>query len=121
MRTFHCDHCGLDKERKENGGTGYADTPFGRACYECCAAIDREWIRNNRKDTLYLTKDAEGHYKISNWPRSFTIFPYRVRKTSASFFGRHGIRTYAWFTFEGKAWLGINQGDMDILRCRRLA
>lgn len=121
MTTFHCDHCGLDKPKQEQGGTGYANTPFGLACYECCAAIDREWLRNNRKETLYLTKDSEDHYKITNWPGTLVIWPHHVKHTSASFFGRRGSRTYAWFSFEGQAWLGVNQGDMQILRCRRVA
>jgi len=99
-------------------GTGYATTPEGdRVCYDCCATVDREFMREKRKNTLYLTKKG-GKWGVSNWCGTLFLPCGTPRK------GRHNIartRYDVWFSFEGQSWHGVQYGDMtQICHCRRV-
>lgn len=54
---------------------------------------------------------------VQDWSGQLRIKPTKVRK------GRHNIartRFDVWFTYEGQRWHGVNIGDNQILRCRRI-
>ncbi len=141
MSTFRCVRCNQDKPVQTDGGTGYASDSETdeKTCYACCADVDREYMEQNGKITLYLTVDHESlaangtsheycvknkihprnyGWKITNWPGSLVIHPFRVRE------GRHNIartRYDVWFNHNGKAWHGVQYGDnTQIVHCRKL-
>lgn len=103
------------------GGTGYATDSEGRkVCYACCAEQDKTYMRDHDKTTLYLSKDTSDQWKVTNWPGSLTIKPDYVKRSKGYGFGREYDRHDVWFTFQGDRWHGINQGDNQLLRCRKL-
>jgi hypothetical protein len=99
------------------GAVGYAEDSEGwRYCYACCAFLDKEAMRRDGHIALYLSKE-----QLSNWPGTLKIVPKRIKRSLASAFGRPITRYDVWFEFEGTQWHGVNQGDNEICRCRRLA
>lgn len=115
MSEFTCSQCLEVKPIPVTGGTGYGT--YGESsdpvCYACCANVDRETLRHADRTALYLAKGI-----VTNWPGTLTIVPSRTKN------GRHniaGTRIDVWFTGpDGAAWHGVNIGDNDILRCRKL-
>jgi hypothetical protein len=112
---------------------GYATNDQGeKICYECCAELDKQYMRDHGKITLYLT-DIHRHDdrfrfrldqvfstvsgNVSNWPGSLK-FPDRNIKI-----GRHniaGVRYDVWFVFENYVWHGTRYGDnTEIVHCRK--
>lgn len=101
-------------------------------CYDCCSKTDMAYMRKHGKNTLYFsysspcnnpqfthsgTNMTASDYLVSNWPGGINIRPTRVRR------GKHNIareRWDVWFTFEGTEWHGVNIGDNQILRCKRI-
>lgn len=86
-------------------------------CYSCCAENDTRDMIDTGRAVLYLTEGPTDQFFVSNWPGSLKIEPYRVRK------GAHniaGTRYDVWFSFDGKPWHGVNIGDNQILRCKRI-
>lgn len=78
-------------------------------------------MRKLDRITLYLTRDTTKpypDYTVSNWPGSLRI---PVRHVSI---GRHnmaGKRYTAYFTHEGREWVGVQYGDnTQVLHCRKL-
>lgn len=119
-----CDTCGrptYGPALGESGGVGYAtDSEMGlRHCYVCCADHDRAYMRKHGRIDLYISHDnfSPSSWRITNWPGSLDLNPTVVRK------GAHNIartRFDAWFKFDGANWHGVNIGDNQILRCKRL-
>lgn len=124
--TFHCNDCRTDYPIRREDGTGYAVVGKDeagaeiRVCYECCAARDREHMRQHGTMVLYLVQkrvicgpDKQtrgGTWEITNWPGTLRIFVSHLKK------GRHNIagsRYDAWFKFDGHWWWG------EIIRCKR--
>lgn len=109
--------CGHAESPHSEITRGYGkDDQGNRYCYDCCAARDRQAMRDDGRITLYLTgNDASGWY-IVNWPASLKFKAYV--KT-----GRHNIarvRYDAWFNFEGAQWHGVQYGDnTQIIHCNR--
>lgn len=100
---------------KTSGGTGYANDISAPVCYACCAEVDKEAMRLHGKTVLYVVL-KDGQYKVTNWPGTLTLEPWKVSK------GRHNMartRLDVWFNFEGSTWHGVNIGDNDLLRCKR--
>jgi hypothetical protein len=59
-------------------------------------------------------------FKVSNWCGSWKVSAYARRSLSAAFGGPID-RWDVWFTGpDGKQWYGVNKGDNQILRARRL-
>ena len=91
-----------------------------RAPY-CAQAYQQAMLDTGRAD-LYLTREtiAGGHVRhfATDWAGELR---FRVHTLSK---GRHNIartRFDAWFLGpEGQPWHGVNIGDNDILRCRRV-
>ena len=126
--TFACVDCHAIKEAKTNHcGTGYADCPDGKVCYDCCAARDEKFMTEHGKITMYLTLqqcELRGTYRpmrnstIPNWPGTLR-FVGIVRT------GRHnmaGKRYDVWFSDnDGKKWHGVTYGDnTQLCHCKRL-
>lgn len=137
LRTFKCSQCHEVKPVPQGtGGTGYARNAQNRkVCYACCADNDREYMRTHDRIDLYLVQRdpipdrAQRTYRnvnsagkvrewfVTNWPSSLEL-PVFTLKTGAHNIAR--TRIDVWFKFEGREWHGVNIGDNDILRCRKL-
>lgn len=103
------------------GGTGYAtDRRRRKTCYACCAEVDKAEMRKRGRILLYLSRDGSAYWKITNWPGTLTIYPTRASSSRCWGFGREYPRHDVRFLFEGQRWYGVNQGDNQILRCRRV-
>lgn len=117
--------------------TGYGVTEDGkRICWTCCADADRARMIETGRATLYLvsriapaceTYTGIGarpgptlKYKVANWPDSLSFPVTRIRVARRG--GGFGAdRVDVWFTGpDGKPWHGVNRGDNQIARCRRL-
>ena len=91
-------------------------------CYKCCADREKTRMLDTGRATLYLTREtiAGGHVRhfATNWPGELKFRVHTISK------GRHNIartRVDVWFIGpDDKPWHGVNIGDNDILRCRRV-
>lgn len=91
-----------------------------RAPY-CAQACKARMIESGRA-TLYLTREtiAGGHVRhfVTDWAGELKFRVHTISK------GRHniaGTRYDAWFIGpDNQPWHGVNIGDNQILRCRRL-
>ena len=108
-----CTRCG-----KVTDTVGYdaAKHPY---CYDCCALIDSEFMRDNDRITLYLAKNGSGTYEITNWPGSLRY------SAGTPIIGKHnmaGIRRDVWFKdICGNWWWGVQYGnDSEICHCKKL-
>ena len=114
-----CDRCNKEIHKTEGScGTGYATNEHNETiCYECCADVDREWMRTHDKITLYLTEQS-GAWSITNWPGSLHFDNLHVRT------GRHNfarVRYDTWIRFEGQLWHGVRCGDnTEIVHLQRV-
>ena len=115
---FHCDTCGLDAYAPAGSlGTGYGVDDKGRkCCYQCCAKVDADYMREHGRMTLYL--DASKR-KVSNWPGSLAFTTGAVRK------GRHniaGVQYDTWFMGpDNTSWHAVQYGDnTQIAHCKRV-
>lgn len=146
-RPTHCAECGAELPRGSDGaGTGYGsgkaepvathpDAPALKkgeslerspaVCYPCCGKHDEKEMRETGRAVLYLSDvagaDPRGscrdRLRVSNWPGSLSL-PVLAVRASRNNFGAQ--RTDVWFRHEGREWHGVNVGDNQILRCRRL-
>lgn len=130
---FICTNCNQHINYDSEGvGTGYAtgenDT---KICYQCCADLDMEYMRNHGEICLYLSLDTDktgrvdivksaiGRHvsgKVTNWPGTLEF-------RAGGKIGRHnfvGVRYDVWFAFEGYFWHGVTYGDFtQICHCKR--
>jgi hypothetical protein len=118
-------------------GTGYGiDAKGVKTCYTCIGLADRKELIETGKQTGYLSmkhriydglgtiRYGRGHDAMEdgtygNWPGTFTI-PIRGvnAKRSVNNFGAERIDF--WFTFEGRKYWGVNIGDNQVARVRRI-
>ena len=101
------------------GPVGYGTDADGNiVCYACCGVLDAQHMAQAGSIILYVTESGSS-YRISNWPGTLTFTPTQVRH------GRHnicGTRLDVWFDGPDRSrWHGVNIGDNQVLRCRRLA
>jgi len=105
------------------GGTGYAFLHDGidPICYPCAADDERAEMIATGKGTLYLSKTSDGsRWTVGDWAGELTFTDIlSVHKRG------HNWRNVSGYTVEfygpdGYVWHGINLGDNDILRCKRL-
>jgi len=127
-----CRDCRKPFQREPGSiGTGYGyDAKGWKVCYACCGKRDLADMIETGTATLYLTGGKGSTYPLNhgahspldiiNWPGTLRIRAhYSTLAKGGGGFGSNRIDV--WFTGpDGKAWHGINRGDMDILRCRRL-
>lgn len=117
-RVFKCSRCKRIRQSTSAYTTGYGtmpDKPRTKVCFACCGEDDRKALETQDRITLYLVKRKD-RYFVVNWPGTLEI-PVYVRE------GRHNIgrtRFDTWFSVAGKHWHGVNIGDNDILRCKRV-
>ncbi len=118
FRIFKCADCKRIKQSTDAMTTGYGS--FGKSkrkvCFECCGKREARDMAKTGKATLYLVSKKDG-YHVTNWPGTLDIRAGYVKR------GGHNIgrtRFDAWFSFAGATWHGVNIGDNDILRCKRL-
>jgi hypothetical protein len=144
-RPTHCSQCAqpLPAPPADSCGTGYGcgkaeriashvDAPALKkgeslerspaVCYACCAENDKRDMIATGRAVLYLVDSqasAGRHYSVQNWPGSLSI-PVNAggARRSRNNFGAQ--RTDVWFTFAGATWHGVNLGDSQILRCKRV-
>ena len=106
---FICD-CGHPESEHLDITRGYATNKDGKTiCYECCAEMDREYLRKNGKLSGYFTTDECRKSQFSNWPGSFILYAKDVRKSWHNFAGKNG-RTDFWVWFECKCYHGVQIG-----------
>lgn len=121
--------CSVDQRWHTNMDTKYAfSTGYGiwggrngepeqLYCHPHGAERIRKEMHDTGKGTLYLTKDDQQEWLITDWPGEIKIKPTAVSR------GRHNIgkdRYDAWFKLDDEKWYGVNIGDNQILRCKRL-
>lgn len=106
---------------------GYViDKDNNKICYDCCAELDKERMRQDGKIILYLAceperncRTPEGRHSagtVSNWCGTLQ-FKCHTRT------GKHniaGVRYDCWFVFEGYYWHGVTYGDnTQVCHCKR--
>ena len=119
LNVFKCSKCRRTVVNREPHITGYGTYNGRKVCYECCANIDRRWMDRHDRIALYLSKDQDGRWKVTNWPGSLRFTPWYVKE------GGHnlaGIRQDAWFKdHRDRVWHGVRFGRWtQILHARRL-
>lgn len=135
IHTFYCYHCNRIKSYKSNSIAGYANFQGEKYCFDCCSVIDRNYMIDNGKITLYLTLNENyrkclNKYKpgffnmlnsgyISNWPNTLK-FNCNIQ------FRRHGhnwgLNRYdVWFKGpDGFLWHGVSYGEnTQLVHCKR--
>lgn len=123
--SFQCVECHQTITPPKGVGTSYAISDKGKVCYDCCAKSDRKYMRNNDRIDLYLKKgNMSGNhqrYQIINWPGTL-VFQVNYHKDGKHFIPGYGTvqRIDVWFQFEDQKWHGIQRGDNDICRCRKV-
>lgn len=108
---------------------GYArDSRNNLICYACCGELDREQLETEDRAVLYLTyrQVTSGggivrmEWNVGNWPGSLKL-PAAVSLSKGRGFGGEYPRRNVWFVGpDGDHWYGQNQGDNDLVYCRRL-
>ena len=83
-------------------------------CFKCGDEIDKEFMKSNGKNVLYLSK-IDSKFYVTNC--ASLKLPVYYSRTSRTNWGDK--RTDVWFGFEGNVWWGRNQGDNDILYCKK--
>lgn len=111
------------------GGAGYGtarepgpEGPAGDYCYPCAATRDRRYMAREGRVDLYLVMGAATRYTVQNWPGSLVIKPTDWREHPRGSGGFGGARRVdVWFCGpDGQRWHGINRGDSQVVRCKRL-
>lgn len=108
-----CSRCGKVVSR-----VGYNSNhdPF---CYDCCAVLDSEQMRDSDRITLYLVKNAEGKHEVTNWPGTLR---YSV---ASPVIGKHNIarirRDVSFKDIHDQWWHGTQYGnDSELCYCKKL-
>jgi hypothetical protein len=123
---FLCATCGEVKDLKPSGGTGYGIwAPGDEAplieCYACCGLRDRADMLAHDTWTGYLKLPESGAPGwVGNWTGDFKL-PMRWWQTEKHNLWACPTRVRVWFAdSEGKPWMGLQIGDNEIVRCRRI-
>lgn len=101
MTNQTCVMCG-----KETAEYGKMNDKF--YCYDCCAVLDTQQMKDTNQIVLYLDQDQENNYFVSNWPGTLKIMVEEIKK------GKHNIaktRYDVWFSYAGKNWHGVQYGE----------
>lgn len=118
---MNCDRCSCECIPSEHT-TGYGTTKDGeRHCFPCCGENDRECLQAlpvGGRCTLYLTQNDD-QWIVGNWPGTLNVRCSIPRYSFHNFAGQRGRRD-VWFRCEGHEFHGVNIGDNDILRVRRI-
>ena len=119
--TFICDRCHAENPRAGSGlGVGYGTTKDGQIhCYACCGELDREAMHKTGRATLYLVRNDDRSYEVTNWPGTLRL---PVRSVSKGYHTIAGTRYDFHFTDDhDRRWWGVQYGDWtEIAHCKRL-
>lgn len=110
--------CGHAPSESNSLAAGYAQDKSGRRiCYDCAAQIEQQGMIENKRATLYLTRDNDGYLWITNWSGRLKIKVRYAKK------GRHNmarVRFDAWFVFNGYWWHGTSYGlNTELIHCKQ--
>ncbi len=78
-----------------------------------------EAMKQTGRAVLYLFKGATGELYVGQWA-SQPFQRTRVWKVSHSRNNWGAQRTDVWFNADGSSWHGVNLGDNDIVRVKRI-
>lgn len=121
MDTFVCSDCGVTKPIPEEGGTGYAQMGKQLICYDCCAQRDIKYMHEHDKISLYLTRIEDGLWYVTNWPGTMKLRVTYLNESETAGFGNGMQRRDVRFIGpDAKLWYGRNQGNNQLVRCRRM-
>jgi hypothetical protein len=103
-------------------GTGYGICNGKKVCYACCALRDIADMRDKGRAVLYVTQSPQSVIPnwpvVRNWPGTLSFVAKRAHRSINNWGAQ---RLDVWFTdSDGQQWWGVNCGDNDIIRCRRL-
>ncbi len=120
---FDCSVCDEHKTHESGIATGYGlDENGNKVCFECCGKKDSARLENMKigeKYCLYLYKDEDGKWNVSNWPGTLKINVNTPRK------GHHnmaGSRYDVWFQHKGNYFHGVQYGEnTQICHIKRVA
>lgn len=141
MSDTNCVLCGepfkpehfYDEAKTKPVDTGYGVRPDGeKVCFSCCGKTDAEELRTTGRLVGYFTYSTPGinHARsaprdqyvgsptFTNWPGTLKISTYTHVRVSRNNFG--ATRLDFWFTWEGRTYHGVNIGDNQIARVRRV-
>ena len=109
-----------------SGGTGYGiDEQGNKHCYACCADRERARMIETGRACLYLVRNRQGQWEITDWAGQLRFQHVMVRtREHGHFVPNYGytVRQDAWFVGpRGRLWHGVVKGDMQLIRCKRLA
>jgi hypothetical protein len=104
------------------GPTGYGtDRAGNKICYPCCAKHDIEDMVKEGKYTLYLSRVEDGLWYVTNWPGSLKLRVTYLNESHTAGFGNGMSRRDVRFIGpDAKLWYGRNQGNSQLVRCRRM-
>lgn len=81
-------------------------------------AMEMEAMKQTGRAVLYLFSDAKG-LSVGTWAsKDFQRTPVIRSRQSSNNWGAQ--RTDVWFFATGSKWHGVNLGDNDIVRCKRI-
>lgn len=95
-------------------------------CYHCCALWDKSQMEKSDRYYLYLKTGITGNntpYTVINWPGTLEFPVTRAKTHSKKYTPRGGSYqlTYVWFQdHKGNDWIGMNNGNDDTLKCKKL-
>jgi len=125
--------CGHPPTSQTEGSitTGYGSDGNGfRRCFACCAEVDRAYMIEHGRITLYLSQPtserprgslSHAGFKLTNWPGSLA-FPLLslCRSKGRGFGGEYPRESFRFNGPDGFVWYGIRQGHhTQIAHCRR--
>jgi hypothetical protein len=114
-----CSVCQKEIVREEGSyGIGYGlNKNKEKVCYQCCAEEDKKQMRETGKAVLYLIKNKEGTWEVTNWPGTLRFKAGYIKES------RHNIariRRDTWIVFEGYYWHCIQYGDnSELCYCKK--
>lgn len=112
--------------------TGYVKHEQERICYNCWAKFEIIWMCESGEATLYLTEPWKNRWpgyktacdfrvEVVNFAQTLRFVSDDVKRSVYPLRGRKIYRIDVWFTGPyGDRWHGVNRGDNQILRCKRL-
>jgi len=124
-----CSKCHKECKTDNPHFTGYSKDDEGNIlCYACCGELDRAYMRDHDRITLYLTYHNLTdqielnlpRFEVTNWPGTLRYAAHV--STTIKKYTTWRIRHDVWFEDEtGVWWYGRHQGENnELVYCKRL-